>query len=274
MLRNVKIKTAEFLVIFLGVFFSMVPGTLFAQVVISEIMYDAPGADPGREWIEIENVGTVPIDISKWKFREADVDHKLSIFQGKVELSPNSFAIIADSPEKFLVDYPDFSGTIFNSSFSLSNEGEEIMLKNASSTVIDTVAYKKGSGASGNGGSLQKIWDIWKEGVPTPGNINTAIPIVKVVEPLKTAVPSPKTDSKISTTKKKNTAAVLESVPNEKVFESKESFQGTNKITSRDNKDSPWEWYAALTALICIPLGIILYVRRKNTPASGYEIVE
>jgi hypothetical protein len=46
------------------------PSYVGAQVVISEIMYDLPGADtgPGGEWVEIHNESGSGVDLEMWTF--------------------------------------------------------------------------------------------------------------------------------------------------------------------------------------------------------------
>ena len=43
------------------------PSVLHADVIISEVMYDPPGSDIQQEYIELQNTGSAPVDITKWK---------------------------------------------------------------------------------------------------------------------------------------------------------------------------------------------------------------
>ena len=60
--------------------FFFIPYILFAQIEITEIMYDLEGDDDGpdnkqrREWIEIYNSGD-NIDLKDWKLYEAKTNH-------------------------------------------------------------------------------------------------------------------------------------------------------------------------------------------------------
>jgi len=165
--------------ILLVVFF--IPKIVSANVVINEIMYDLEeGSDTGREWVEIFNNSEGPFDLTDWRFFEGGVNHKLTLNQGNVILSPDEYAIIADNSDKFLIDNPDYSGTLFDSAFSFKNDGESIVLKDNNLTVIDEVTYSSSWGAGGNGRSLQRK-DAnknsndptnWGTGNPTPGTIN------------------------------------------------------------------------------------------------------
>src|SRR3989344_961500 len=128
--------------IFLISLFTFAPLAVSAQVVINEIMYDAPdpGGDSGREWIEIYNAGNTAVDLTSWKLFEGDTNHNLVIAQGNNMLPVGGFEVVADKPDKFLAERVGFSGTIFDSTFSLNNTiGEKLALKNASSTVVSEV---------------------------------------------------------------------------------------------------------------------------------------
>ncbi len=149
------------------------PISVSAAVEISEIMYDLPGGDDGREWVEVWNNGAEAINFAEWKFFEANTNHGIVFSRGNETIAPGGFAIIVDNPDKFLIDYPNFSGNLFDSSFSLSNTGEHLALKNGDA-IIDEVSYSSDWGAGGDGNSLQKISDQWKVGTPTPGVANVA----------------------------------------------------------------------------------------------------
>lgn len=145
-----------------------------AQIVISELMYDVSGADTGREWIEVENIGYESLDFTTWKLYENEINHAIKESKGKSVLSSGDFAILADNAKKFLIDYPDFPGIIFESAFSLNNDGETIGLKDMSGNLVHQLSYTKSAGAAGNGASFQKIAGVWHAALPTPGFANTA----------------------------------------------------------------------------------------------------
>lgn len=139
-----------------------------ASAVITEIMYDLPGTDSGREWIEIQNTGTETISFGDWKFFEGNTNHGLSFSRGEATTSASGFAVIADDPAKFLADWPNFAGTLFGSSFSLGNSGETLALKQ-DGVVVDQVTYSSVTGAAGDGNSLQRVGSGWQAALPTPG---------------------------------------------------------------------------------------------------------
>ena len=146
-----------------------------ASVVINEIMYDLEGADGGREWVEVFNNGSEAVDLSGWRLYEADVNHKINLIKetDNFILPANAFAIIADDAAKFLTDWPNFSGVIFSSSFSLSNTGENLILRDSELADIDNISYDSRQGANGDSNSLQKINSNWVAIKPTPGAANS-----------------------------------------------------------------------------------------------------
>ncbi|MEK9131340.1 MAG: lamin tail domain-containing protein [Patescibacteria group bacterium] len=144
------------------------PVICFGQVLISEVMYDVSGTDSGREWIELQNTGSTPVDLTSLKLFEANTNHSLVESQGSATLAAGGFAIIADDPAKFKVDWPNFAGVILNSSFSLSNEGEAISIKDGD-VVIDQVSYSGSLGAAGDGKSLVRNGSTFSASTPSPG---------------------------------------------------------------------------------------------------------
>jgi hypothetical protein len=141
----------------------------FASLEITEIMYDLSGSDTGREWIEIYNPDSTPVDVTKIKLFEASTNHGVSVSSGSGTLNFEGYAVISDVPSKFMTDNPSYSGMLFDSTFSLSNTGEPLELRNASGTILDSVTYDSALGATGDGNSLQKINGAWTASAPTPG---------------------------------------------------------------------------------------------------------
>ena len=107
-------------------------------LVINEIMYNPDGGDSGHEWIEIYSHNL--LNLSGCVFYEEGSNHGLNLVEGSWIVE--GYAIIADEADTFLLDYPDFGGTLFDSSWSsLSNNGEYLALKNSSLDVVDEIFY-------------------------------------------------------------------------------------------------------------------------------------
>lgn len=118
-----------------------VPAQALAAVRIVDAMYDPPGADQGHEWIKIANTGPTPVSIAGYRLYEGGTNHKLSIASGTSTLDVGAVAIITTDPGQYEADNPSFAGAIFKSSFSLSNVGETIELKDPLLKVVDTYSY-------------------------------------------------------------------------------------------------------------------------------------
>src|SRR3989344_5734849 len=101
---------------FTAIILFLIPASLFANVEITEIMYDVSGSDTGREWIEVK--ANTETDLADWKLFEANTNHALTLVGGTALVPAGGVAVIADNTEKFLLDFPSFSGTLFDSSFS------------------------------------------------------------------------------------------------------------------------------------------------------------
>jgi len=157
------------------------------EIVINEIMYDLEGTDSGREWVEIYNFGQNSVNLSGWRFYENETDHRLSLYKSnksdrsdKIDILSNGYAVIADNPEKFLIDNPNYSGILLKSSFSLKNSGELIAIRDSNLNDIDQLIYSSEWGARGDRNSSQRISPSgdsdtssnWQAGIPTPGALN------------------------------------------------------------------------------------------------------
>lgn len=156
------------------IFIILSPIYCFASVKITEIMYDLEGTDTDREWVEIYNDGDV-VDLSTWKFFEGNTNHGLVLSQGSSTLENGAYAVIVQNAASFLIDWPSYTGTVFDSSFSLGNEtGETIDIKDSALNIVDEATYSSESGASGDGNSLVGSGTSWSPGNPTPGAGNSA----------------------------------------------------------------------------------------------------
>jgi hypothetical protein len=153
-------------------------------MVFSEVYYNAPGADTGHEWVEVYNNGTEAVDLTKWRF-EQGASHKINMINESIVL-PGSYAVLADNSTQFLLDYPGYPGLLFDSTFSLNNVGETLVLRTGpDGEIIDMLAYNSTWGGDGDGFSLEKIdlnspntAENWKPSSiekGTPGQTNSVL---------------------------------------------------------------------------------------------------
>lgn len=157
----------------------LLPCVASAQLVVSEVMYDLQsGSDTGREWVEVFNASEDSIPITEWKLFEGGSNHTISGVQGGDTLPTGAYAIIADNPAKFLIDWPGYSGILYDTAFSggLSNTGESITvgyLLSGTLVPTDALTYASSMGGAGDGSSLQRSTtesSTFASGVPTPGS--------------------------------------------------------------------------------------------------------
>lgn len=115
-------------------------------------------AEPSQtEWVEV--CAAAPADLTGWKFFEEGANHSLNVFRGNFELQAQQCAIIANDAAAFAAKYPDFSGTILDSSWgSLKETGEEISLKNSNGEFLEKFTYPDLSLSQGEGVSIERIY--------------------------------------------------------------------------------------------------------------------
>ncbi|HIH39681.1 TPA: lamin tail domain-containing protein [Candidatus Woesearchaeota archaeon] len=155
---------------FFAVFFLLVCSSYGLK--FNEIMYDVVGSDDDREWLEIYNENNSSINIQSWKFFEDGTNHNIVSVLGDYMLNSEEYAVVAEDPLVFLANYPNYTETLFDSTFSLSNTGETIALKNKTGQVQDNFTYSFIMGGNENGYSIGLRNDIWKETFPSPGKEN------------------------------------------------------------------------------------------------------
>jgi PKD repeat protein len=165
--------------------FLLTPAFAHAGVQFSEVMYDPPGTNTGRQWVEIFNPDSQDADLSQWTFFQGGVNHKIvSVVTGQqdasntpVILPAGAYAVIANDTSKFSIDWPIYNGLLFHSAFTLRASGETIALNltqtgGQSPVQADQFTIDPSLGGQGDGKSLQKIGGIWVSGAPSPGIAN------------------------------------------------------------------------------------------------------
>ena len=164
-------KTLQVFVL-VTLFFIVAP-PVFAQIVISEIMY-APNEGVAHEWFERFNSGAGEVDIEDWRFSDGS-NHVFSKppkngGQGSLVIQPGEYAIVAKEADTFLSAHSGFGGTVIDGSFSLTDSGDTLSLIDGNSIVVDSVSYDENAGAKKNELSLQLMNGAWAPSAPTPGS--------------------------------------------------------------------------------------------------------
>jgi hypothetical protein len=182
----------------------VLPSYVRAAVVVTEIMYNPTGANTGRQWIEVTNTGSDPVDLGAKTVRlfAGGGNHLIKAANGSSTiLSPGDVAVIAENPMTFLEDWPSYNGTLLKSSFSLTASGD-LGLVDTSGTTLSRASYTSVLGGKDDGNSLQRSSPnaAFVPGAPTPGVLPSTIPasLAAKVKPLSTKSGSTKQATKKS----------------------------------------------------------------------------
>ncbi|MGC3956975.1 MAG: lamin tail domain-containing protein [Verrucomicrobiota bacterium] len=126
-----------------------------SAVVINEINYAPRGTNNPVEFIELYNNGTNIVDLSGWKF-DAGVDYT---FPAATFLPAHGYVVIASEPAKFAARWG--GSPLGPWTGKLSNEGEQLRLRDALTNTVDSVTYSAGfpwpTAACGGGASMELI---------------------------------------------------------------------------------------------------------------------
>jgi len=135
---------------------TFVVAALGVPLRITEIMYNPPGG-ANYEFLEIENIGAVPLDISGFSFQGISF-----IFPSGTLIQPGAVMVLANngSPSAWAARYP---GVVVFGYYggNLSNGGERIALLDQNGNIVIAVNYQNSGGwptaADGGGYSLEII---------------------------------------------------------------------------------------------------------------------
>ena len=145
---------------------------------INEIMYDPSGTDTNREWIEIYNVSSDDVDFSGFTILTDGVSsthHAMTAISGSL-VPAGGYAVIVQNADSFKKDFPNFSGTIFDSSWTglTATVGKTIVLEDKDGNILDQTTYDPTVGGDNDGNSIQQTSNgAWIVGLPTPGAVNS-----------------------------------------------------------------------------------------------------
>ncbi|MBM3260886.1 lamin tail domain-containing protein [Candidatus Kaiserbacteria bacterium] len=135
-----SLMTRGLILTILGCF---LPLMVSAQITITDIVYDPPGADTGREWVGITNTGTSSVRVSDFKVRtRSGVNHKITPLSGVDTIAPGERAAIVQDATLFSADNASFSGTLFRASFTLTNKGGTVEIADKTGAIVATKSYQ------------------------------------------------------------------------------------------------------------------------------------
>lgn len=143
-----------------NIFTAYFTGTkLIPNITISEINYHSPNDFDTKDWIELHNYGTAPLDISGYIVKDIKLYNKYVFPEGTI-IPADGRIIVSENQDSFKLVHKDMS-TIGNLGFGFDNGGEKIFLLNRQKEIVQQVDYDDNSPwsvyADGNGGTLELI---------------------------------------------------------------------------------------------------------------------
>lgn len=129
----------------------------FDSLVINEIMY-APTTGTGKEWFEIYNKSSNPVNLANWKWKDA-TSTQHTITTQAVNIPANGFAVVCEDSAAVKLFYPNNPGIYLQSTgwSALNNTGDNLVLFNSTGTIIDSITFTSSWGGSANNKSLERI---------------------------------------------------------------------------------------------------------------------
>lgn len=126
----------------------------FAQLQITEVMYNPEGSDDDLEWFEVFNNYDYSIEIKGNKSGWIINDGKNHRFKENLLVNPKEIFIIVQNKEKFLKTYSDYRGKLIEANFYLKNKNGKIQLLDEKKNLIAEIFYDSSCGGNGNGYSI------------------------------------------------------------------------------------------------------------------------
>jgi uncharacterized repeat protein (TIGR01451 family) len=192
---NTSVEVADGVIDYYFDLFFEPDGDVYPPLLISEVLYDPSGADPGGEFVEIHNISPVAIDLDVYKLGDEETidqtgapQDSMAVFPGGYQVSSGGVVVVARNSSEFTTTFgflPDFEFTSQRpdvpdmllytnwdtdalTTVTLGNSGDEVLLLDGSDTAIDLVTYESGSwpGVSNpiavNGGeSMERVPADW-----------------------------------------------------------------------------------------------------------------
>ncbi|MGD2176584.1 MAG: lamin tail domain-containing protein [Anaerolineae bacterium] len=155
------------------------------HLLVSEVMYNPDGNDPGREWVEIYNPTTENVDLSGWYLGDVGPageygsglyrfpNGAISVAEGVIVVAHQANDVAFTPDYEFLIDPNRDDPAVRNMSpagswdgfgLALGNGGDEVLLLDGSGAAVDVMAYGGGDysgviphpGVSDQGRSLER----------------------------------------------------------------------------------------------------------------------
>jgi hypothetical protein len=136
---------------------------LYADILISEVMYDPQNADTNREWVEIFNTGASAVNIGGWQFGLPALNDWANALPANTMLPAGDALVLTPSSATLDSDWGSGINRLQVGNFpALTNDPNSsanaatIAIRNSSAVIQDQLTYEDGSGwptTNGNDGN-------------------------------------------------------------------------------------------------------------------------
>ena len=128
-----------------------------SELVITEIQYHPSADQDCGDWIELHHIGTAPLNLAGWVFRDGDDDHAFLL--PDTVLPPDGWLVLCQDAARFRLYYPATVPVAGSFKFGLGNGGGALRLFRPDGTVAQHITYDDEppwpSAADGGGATLQ-----------------------------------------------------------------------------------------------------------------------
>jgi hypothetical protein len=98
------------------------------ELTVSEFNYHSADEYKSDDWIELYNYGTFDLDLSQWILSRGD-DHTKFVFPVGTVIPANNYLVVPEDESQFRALYPHVTNIAGKLTFSISNGGDNIAIK-------------------------------------------------------------------------------------------------------------------------------------------------
>lgn len=141
------------------------PNISLANISITEVAWMGNSSSANDEWIELHNSGSSSVNLDGWSLSASDGSPSISL---SGNIASGAYALLErtdDSSEPGINALVIYTG-------ALSNGGENLVLKNASNAIVQSLDFSSGwpAGDSSTKDTMQWNGSGWVTGSATPGS--------------------------------------------------------------------------------------------------------
>lgn len=192
-----------------AVLFLLLLPSAYADIVISQVLYDPIGTESGGEAVELRNTGNVPVDVSGWVLATESSIADAKLPPGTI-VGPGQTFLIADEGWDANKDNPEWKSADYEEKITLGNKDSGVAIVH-NGTVIDAVGWGNAEGIDdglfegtpavpvATGKALLRMSDSddnaedfveavadFQEGIPVPvtANVVVSVPMIEISKSL------------------------------------------------------------------------------------------